>query len=82
MTPKQARFFREVYHYNTLSPGPFIVDGPRRCKMAKEMAESGWLTSHGPVGLPVPFGETYRVTQAGIDAHNAALQAEQKGGAA
>lgn len=75
MTFKQARLFREIYEYNAYLPGaPFLVDGPRRVKMAAEMAAAGWLDDHGPIGAPIPLGHAYRVNQAGIDAHNASLE--------
>lgn len=77
MTPRQMKLFRQIYWYNAEYPqGPFLVDGPMRMKLAKSMCDAGWLDDHGPVGAPVPFGNAYRVNDAGIAAYNSALPKE------
>lgn len=80
MTPRQAKLFKQIYSYNARFPeAPFLVDGPRRGKLAADMAKQGWLTDHGPVGVPVSLGNAYFVTPAGCDAYNAALTANKGG---
>jgi hypothetical protein len=71
MTPRQATLFLQIYQYNARFPqGPFLVDGPRRMKLAKEMCAAGWLDDHGPIGLGEPWGNAYRVNDAGINEYN------------
>lgn len=71
MTPRQAKLFLQIYQMNARFPqGPFLVDGPRRMKLAKEMTDAGWLDDHGAIGIPVPFGNAYRVNNVGIEEYN------------